>query len=271
MPSSRLTSSARRTGFALCAPTELEFDCREPTILSSRLIRLLDEGMVERTRSDMNSLVSHALGVFMGFFAIMNPIANTPIFLGLTAEDSPAVRRKVAARALIMSFVIIVVFSAAGKLIFQLFGITLPAFRITGGILVALVGYQMLHGGEHSPVQHPKEEDRGRRSDAEMEIAISPLAMPILAGPGTITTAMSFSASGGIAGYVITVGMFLLLCVITYLFFVFGERVVKYLGTNGIKVVTRLMGLILAVIGVQMLISGIGGAVTAYLKISGAG
>ena len=230
-----------------------------------------DEGMVEGnslqstgSAAGMDSLVSHAIGVFMGFFAIMNPIANTPIFLGLTAEDSPAVKRKIAARALIMSFGIIVVFSALGKLIFQLFGITLPAFRITGGVLVALVGYQMLHGGEHSSVQHPKEEDRNNRTDAEMELAISPLAMPILAGPGTITTAMSFSASGGVAGYFVTVGMFLVLCAITYLFFIFGERVVKYLGTNGIKVITRLMGLILAVIGVQMLISGIEGAIKAF-------
>ena len=97
----------------------------------------------------MNAFIGHALSVFMGFFAIMNPIANTPVFLGLTAEDDPVVRRKIAAKALILSFVIIVVFSAAGKLIFELFGITLPAFRIMGGILVALVGYQMLQRGEH--------------------------------------------------------------------------------------------------------------------------
>jgi multiple antibiotic resistance protein len=212
----------------------------------------------------VNALLSHALAVFMGFFAIMNPIANTPIFLGLTVEDVPAVKRKVAARALLVSFLIIVVFSAAGRLIFEVFGITLPAFRITGGVLVALVGYQMLHGGEHSSVQHPGEEDRQSKTANELDVAITPLAMPILAGPGTITTAMSFAASGGIPGYFITVGMFLVLCVITYLFFVFGERLVRYLGAIGIKVITRLMGLILAVIGVQMLITGISGVVAAF-------
>jgi multiple antibiotic resistance protein len=212
----------------------------------------------------MHTLFSHAVTVFMGFFAIMNPIANTPIFLGLTTDDPPAVRRKIAARALLLTFVIIVLFASAGRLIFDLFGITLHAFRITGGILVALVGYKMLHGGEHSSVQHPTEEDRLSTLDDPMDVAISPLAMPILAGPGTITTAMSFSASGGIPDFLMTVGMFLVLCGITFVLFVFGERLVKYLGNNGVKVITRLMGLILAVIGVQMLVDGIGGAVRAF-------
>jgi multiple antibiotic resistance protein len=215
----------------------------------------------------MGSFFGHALSVFMGFFAIMNPIANTPVFLGLTAEDDPESRRKVATKALIVSFVIILVFSAAGKLIFGLFGITLPAFRIMGGILVALVGYHMLQGGEHSSVQHPSEEDKRKSQEAELEVAITPLAMPILAGPGTIATAMNFASTGGMSEFVVTVGAFFVLCVISYVFFISGERFVKYIGDNGIKVVTRLMGLILAVIGVQMLIDGVGGAVIELQKV----
>lgn len=215
----------------------------------------------------MDAFIGHALAVFMGFFAIMNPIANTPVFLGLTAEDDPEARRKIAAKALIVSFVIVVVFSAAGKLILSLFGITLPAFRIMGGILVALVGYHMLRGGEHSPVQHPSEEDKQKSLDAELEVAITPLAMPILAGPGTIATAMNFASAGGLSEFFVTVGAFFVLCVISYGFFVSGERFVRYIGDNGVKVVTRLMGLILSVIGVQMLIDGIGGAFTEFHKL----
>lgn len=211
----------------------------------------------------MNPFITHALSVFMGFFAIMNSIANTPVFLGLTVRDDPATRRKIAAKSLTISFIIIVVFAAAGKLIFHLFGITLPAFRIMGGILVAMVGYQMLQG-EHSSIQHPSDEDKQKSLDADLGVAITPLAMPILAGPGTIATAMSFASDGGITGLVVTIAAFFILCVITYIFFVSGERFVRYIGDNGIKVVTRLMGLILAVIGVQMLIHGIGGAVTAF-------
>ena len=212
----------------------------------------------------MESFIGHALSVFMGFFAIMNPVANTPVFLGLTADDDAGTRRKIAAKALLVSAVIIVVFCAAGKLIFTLFGITLPAFRMTGGILVALVGFHMLQGGEHSTVQHPSDEDKKKSLDAALQVAITPLAMPILAGPGTIATAMNYASAGTLTEFVVTVSAFFVLCAITYVFFLSGERLVKYIGDNGVKVITRLMGLILAVIGVQMLIHGIGGAVTEF-------
>lgn len=212
----------------------------------------------------MESFVGHALTVFMGFFAIMNPVANTPVFLGLTAGDDSGTRRRVAAKALLLSAVIIVFFCAAGKLVFTLFGITLPAFRITGGILVALVGFHMLQGGEHSTVQHPSDEDKEKSLDAALGVAITPLAMPILAGPGTIATAMNYASAGTVTEFVVTVSAFIVLCAITYVFFVSGERLVRYIGDNGMKVITRLMGLILAVIGVQMLIEGMGGAVAAF-------
>jgi multiple antibiotic resistance protein len=212
----------------------------------------------------LESFIGHALSVFMGFFAIMNPVANTPVFLGLTADDDTGTRRKIAAKALLVSAVIIVIFCAAGKIIFTLFGITLPAFRVTGGILVALVGFHMLQGGKHSTVQHPSDEDKKKSLDAALQVAITPLAMPILAGPGTIATAMNYASAGTLTEFVVTISAFFVLCAITYVFFLSGERLVKYIGDNGVKVITRLMGLILAVIGVQMLIHGIGGAVTAF-------
>ena len=119
----------------------------------------------------------------------MNPIANTPIFLGLTANDTPDERKRVARKALMLAFGLVVVFALLGKLIFSLFGITLPAFQITGGVLVALIGYG---------------------------------------------------------------------------FFISGERLMSVLGQNGLNVITRIMGLILAVIGVQMLITGVYGAIKMY-------
>jgi len=208
----------------------------------------------------VKQLVGHTLTVFMGFFAIMNPIANTPIFLGLTSGDTPQAKRRVAASALVSAFLLVAVFAVLGNLIFHLFGISLPAFRVAGGILVALIGYQMLHG-EQSKVHQPTREDRTSSLEAAMSVAITPLAIPILAGPGTIATAMSFAADGGVAGIMITITAFAVLCLLSYLFFVSGERLVTYLGQSGLNVVTRIMGLILAVIGVQMLIDGISGAV----------
>jgi multiple antibiotic resistance protein len=211
----------------------------------------------------MEQMIGHVLSVFMGFFAIMNPIANTPIFLGLTEGEPADVRRRVAARSLLLAFVLIVIFALWGKLVFGLFGITLPAFRIMGGVLVALIGYQMLHG-RPSAVHHPAPPDPTPDMESALSIAVTPLAMPILAGPGTIATAMSFASSGGMTEAIITIAMFAVLCLITYGFFVYGERLVKYLGRDGLSVVTRIMGLILAVIGVQMLIQGVFGAIDLY-------
>jgi len=208
----------------------------------------------------MHELTGHALTVFMGFFAIMNPVANTPIFLGLTADDPPDIRRRVAAKALLLTFMLIVIFSLLGKLIFNLFGITLPAFQITGGILVFMIGMQMLHG-KQSKVHSPANGKQGASVQGELSVAVTPLAIPLLGGPGTIATAMNFSSGGGLATLMITIAAFALLCLITYFFFVSGERLVHLLGDNGLGVITRLMGLILAVIGTQMVITGITGAI----------
>ena len=203
----------------------------------------------------LDSLLTHALTVFMGFFAIMNPIANTPIFLSVTAGDDAGVRRAVARRAVLLAFGIVVVFCIAGHEIFKLFGIGMPAFTITGGLIVLLIGFNMVQG-RSSAVQDSHSAEGSKDLDGEMDKATSPLAMPLLAGPGTIATAISFAA-GGLTRLITTVVIFLVLCVMTYFFFVNGGRLVKYLGRQGMGVITRLMGLILAAIGVQMIISAV--------------
>ena len=207
-------------------------------------------------KDQIGSLLPHAATVFMGFFAIMNPVANTSIFLGLTAGDDAATKRKVARNALLLTFVIIVIVAVMGKLLFQLFGITLPAFRITGGILIFFIGVQMLQGA-HSSVHKPSDDDLQKSRNAELAIAVSPLAIPILAGPGTIATAMNFASASGITTLLITIGAFAILCLVTYVSFVSGERMIKYLGENAVNAITRLMGLILATIGTQMVIAGV--------------
>lgn len=197
----------------------------------------------------MNPIVEHAITVFMAFFAIMNPIANTAVFAGLASDKNRAEQAKIATKALLITFIIIVIFSVLGKSIFHLFGITLPALRITGGILVFLVGYHMLQGV--SSKLHTSE------GDADTDIAVSPLAVPLLAGPGTIATAMNYSAAGGWGEIFVTVIVFAALCFITFFCFVFSSKIMSAIGESGLGIVTRLMGLILAVIGVQMLVTGI--------------
>ena len=197
----------------------------------------------------MNLLFEHALTVFMAFFAIMNPIANTTVFAGLTGRMGKSEQVKVAVKSLTITFVIIVLFSILGKSIFHLFGITLPALRITGGILVFLVGYHMLQG--KSSKLHTAEDNN------DSDVAVSPLAVPLLAGPGTIATAMNYSSAGGWGEIVITISAFAVLCLITFVCFIFSSKIISAIGESGLGIVTRLMGLILAVIGVEMLIGGV--------------
>ena len=204
----------------------------------------------------MDATLIHAVTVFMAFFAIMNPIAGVPVFLSLTSGDDEQTTRSVALRSLMIAFAIVTTFSVAGKVIFDVFGLTLPAFRITGGIIVFFIGLHMLQGNQSS-VQHPSEEDKQDSRDAALSIAVSPLGTPLLAGPGTIATAMNFSAGGGITDMLVTVSVFAALCVITYFFFIFGGKLVGYLGASALGVVTRMMGLILAAIGTQMVIEGL--------------
>jgi multiple antibiotic resistance protein len=208
----------------------------------------------------MENMIVHTVTVFMGFFAIMNPIANVPVFLGLTRGDDRQTIKAVALRSVSLAFLIIAIFSVSGKLIFELFGITLPAFRITGGLLVLVIGFQMLQGSQSS-TQQPSDKEKQKSQEAALSVAISPLAMPLLAGPGTIATAMNFSAQGGIVAMLTTIAACGVLCAITYVCFVFGNKFVALIGAGALGVITRMMGLILAVIGMQMVIDGIKGAI----------
>ena len=187
---------------------------------------------------------------FMAFFAIMNPISNLPAYMALVADDSQKISRKIAFRSLLIAFVIITVFIFSGDFIFKVFGITIVSFRIAGGILVAVIGYHMINGN-HSP-SYKGMEQQAVNSDP-MSIAISPLAMPLFAGPGTITTALSL-ANGGLQNQLITVVAFALLCVITYLLLRSAKQIAGFLGENLMKIITKMMGLLLLSIGIQMII-----------------
>ena len=187
---------------------------------------------------------------FMAFFAIMNPISNLPAYMALVADDSQKISRKIAFRSLLIAFVIITVFIFSGDFIFKVFGITIVSFRIAGGILVTVIGYHMINGN-HSP-SYKGMEQQAVNSDP-MSIAISPLAMPLFAGPGTITTALSL-ANGGLQNHLITVVAFALLCVITYLLLRSAKQIAGFLGENLMKIITKMMGLLLFSIGIQMII-----------------
>ena len=203
--------------------------------------------------NEVKSMSSQFFYAFMSFFAIMNPISNLPAYMALVADDSQKISRKIAFKSLLIAFIIVTVFVFSGDLIFKVFGITIVYFRIAGGILVAVIGYHMINGN-HSP-SYKGMEQQAVNSDP-MFIAISPLAMPLFAGPGTITTALSL-ANGGLRNQLITVVAFALLCVITYLLLRSAKQIAGFLGKNLMKIITKFMGLLLFSIGIQMIITSV--------------
>jgi len=205
---------------------------------------------------DSTTLIGFAVATLAGYFAIMNPISNTATFIGITTGDDRATKKAVAVQSLLLAFAIIAVVSVAGSLIFKLFGITMASLRITGGIVVFVIGYKMLQGSG-AAAQSPAKEDIASSREAKLSVAISPLAVPMLAGPGTIATAMSFG-SGGWLHIAVSLAAFAVICLVTYLCFIWSDKLVAYLGKNGLNVMTRLMGLIVASIGVGMFLAGIG-------------
>ena len=197
----------------------------------------------------MEDLVTYSITVFMGFFAIMNPVANTPVFLGLTENQDQKSKKQIARTASITAFVIVVAFILAGKYIFELFGITIPAFKITGGILIFFVGFEMLMS-QKSKVHSSNSEDMSN-------LAISPLAIPILAGPGTIVTAMNYVTDATYTHVAIVISIFAFMIILTYLAFSSSDFIIRKVGNNLISVIGKLMGLILAIIGTGMVVEGI--------------
>ncbi|VAW23608.1 MarC family integral membrane protein [hydrothermal vent metagenome] len=197
-----------------------------------------------------DNIFTFSLSVFTGFFAIMNPIANTPIFVGLVEGKDELTKKRIAKTASITAFIIVVSFVILGKYIFELFGITIPAFKITGGVLLFYVGFEMLQS-KRSKIHNQGE------IEPDDGIAISPLAIPILAGPGTIVTAMNNVTNGSFIHIGIVSVIFALMIYLTYLAFSLSDLIVEKIGDNLITVIGKIMGLILAIMGTGMTIEGI--------------
>jgi len=198
----------------------------------------------------VSSLAGFSITVFLGFFAIMNPITNIPIFLGLVGDADSQERRRIARTATITAFVIVIAFTVVGKYIFSFFGITIPGFKIAGGILVFYVGFEMLQS-KKSTIHH------SNKIAVDEGMAVSPLAIPILAGPGTIVTAMNYVTKSNVWHIVITCLIFGLMIALTYLAFIYSEFILRRVGHKIVVVLGKIMGLILAIIGADMAVEGI--------------
>ncbi|MCL5129411.1 MULTISPECIES: MarC family protein [unclassified Algibacter] len=198
----------------------------------------------------MDNLITFSITVFTGFFAITNPISNMTVFVSLTQGSDKKTKADINKRANIIAFIIVTVFVLLGKYIFELFNISIPAFKITGGILIFFIGFEMLQS-KQSNVKSLK------HINVDENIAVSPLAIPILAGPGTIVTAMNFVANVQTIHIFLVIAIFGSMSLITFYTFKLSDHIVKLVGNNVISVIGKIMGLIIAIIGTGMVITGI--------------
>lgn len=195
-----------------------------------------------------------AVITFTSILFIVDPLAAVPAYLVITQDESAEQRRRTALLACAGMAVILLVFTAAGSYIFRLFGITLPAFRIAGGLILWLVALDMLHA-QRSTQEGREELAEGQ---AKEEVALTPLAIPILAGPGAISTSMVLATQAKtIADLAAVYVSILITAVVSYVTLRLGARAVAVLGKTGIRVLTRIMGLLLAAIATQFILTGI--------------
>jgi multiple antibiotic resistance protein len=199
--------------------------------------------------------LAFSIKVFAALFAIMNPIANIPVFLSLTEGHSARDRRRVARTAIIGVTIGCAISAVAGRAVLHVFGLSVNDFRLAGGLLVLLIALSMLHGsasGQHQP--NDKELDNSSGQD----IAIYPLTIPLLVGPGTIATLIIFGqtamAEGKVAGFVLGLAVFLALLG-TALFS--APFLANYLSPKATAITQRLMGMILAAIAMQMIVASL--------------
>jgi multiple antibiotic resistance protein len=198
-------------------------------------------------------------GEFMRFaaalFAIMNPFGNLAIFLSITADRSDAERRGIALATSGAVLITLLVTAALGEEILALFGITVGSFQIAGGVIILILALSMLHA-QPSGVHHsPEEEDAGRAKDNP---AVFPLAIPLIAGPGSMTTVILYAQHArGPVDWLTMAAVIALMCGLVLGALLAADRMSRLLGTTGLNVLTRLMGVLLAAIAVEMMVGGL--------------
>ena len=200
-------------------------------------------------------MLEYAFLTFGSLFAIVDPFAAIPPFLALTSRDTPQQRRRIARTACVTCGGVMSLFAFLGPTIFHLFGITLAAFQVAGGLVLLLSALDMLRA-QKSPLKETPEEIAEGMS--KPDIAITPLAVPLLAGPGAITTSIVMAGRAAtLAQKVIFFALIALVALVSYWTLTLAAESVKKLSSTVLNIITRLMGLLLAAIGVQFIMSAL--------------
>ena len=206
----------------------------------------------------MRELVS----AFVTLFVTIDPPGLAPLFLGVTAGMSRGERGQIALRATLIAFAVLTLFAVAGTAILSVFGITIHAFRIAGGLLLFFIAFEMIFEKRHE--RHERSADRAVTADRIRDIAVFPLAIPLIAGPGAISATILLS---GTYSEPLERALLILILAVNlaaaWLVFLAAERLDRFLGATGRTVLTRLLGMILAALAVQFVLDGIAAAMRA--------
>ncbi|MBN2668843.1 MAG: MarC family protein [Bacteroidales bacterium] len=210
----------------------------------------------------MNDILTFGLLVVTSFFTLINPLGTMPVFMTMTSELSHQNRVKTARKATFVAFLTIVLFAFTGQMIFNFFGISVNSLRVVGGIIFFLMGMDMLQ----ARLTKVKVNDAEIKSYVN-DISITPLAIPMISGPGALTNAIVLmdDADSLLKKSVLIVGIFLVM-LLTFVILYSSTRIIKFLGETGNNVMMRLMGLIVMVIAVEFFFSGLKPIVLDILK-----
>jgi multiple antibiotic resistance protein len=192
---------------------------------------------------------------FSSLFTLINPIGILPIVLSITEDSSSKEYYKIIIKAILFSLIILMLFALMGRIIFSFYGITIHAFKIAGGILFLRIGINMLEAKVSRTKSTPKESKEAINNN---DMALTPIGIPIIAGPGAITSVMILASETTLFLHKIIFYFNIILTLfITFILLMIGKKITKKLGTTGLRVIERIMGMILMVVAVQFIIEGL--------------
>jgi len=214
----------------------------------------------------LREVLTHSLVALSAIFVVVDPLAAVPFFLAMTSDQSPEQRRETARRAAIGAWLILTAFGLVGALLFRLLGISIPAFKLAGGVLLLLIAIDMLRTAPSPARITAPEVEAGVEKD---DVAIVPLAMPLLAGPGSIATVIVLMGRVQPKQWWNGLPVLVAVAVVagaTYLTLASASRVERVLSRTGMNILERVAGMLLAAIALQFMIDGAGEAFPGLLR-----
>ena len=201
---------------------------------------------------------------FTSFFSLLNPVGLMPVFISMTAGLDETSRKRTARKSVFVAFITLIIFAFTGQLLFKFFGISVNSFRMAGGVIFFLMGQEMLQ----AKISQIKLSSQSAKQEYVTDISITPLAIPMLAGPGAITNSIVLMEdANSIELKVVLILTLVLIFGITLAALYLGDKITKWIGDTGVKVMMRLMGLIIMVIAIEFFFSGLGPILRSIFKI----